>query len=234
MRISDLRKTEISCSTGCEKKDLTSKIISLKEQIAVLQAKNNTLHVYNNVTDNQLSSLKHETMYYPSRIMQMIDADADKEELSSVVYYYRELYALLLKQMNSNGQRAQLFPVRKCNIMNVIPGTVGGVTIINEELIYYLLLLIKRHNDSVTPVYKVQVLNENYYEVNAVMSNFKHQPSVVPEMFTSLTCDADFLIMRQIIREIGSASNHHGCGISSELKNGNTIIKFTLPKNTNI
>ena len=47
--------------------------------------------------DNCLSTLKHETMYYPSRISQLIEQN-DVDSLSEVVGYYRELYGILSQQ----------------------------------------------------------------------------------------------------------------------------------------
>lgn len=38
---------------------------------------NDKLHIANSVLDNCLSTLKHETMYYPSRIRQLIDTTPD-------------------------------------------------------------------------------------------------------------------------------------------------------------
>ena len=61
----------------------------------------NQLHVQNMVLDNCLSTIKHETIYYPNRIKQIIDRLAEikdeKEERSQVetmaelVGYYRGL-----------------------------------------------------------------------------------------------------------------------------------------------
>ena len=83
------------------------------------------LHVSNSVLDNCLSTLKHETMYYPSRIKQMIaDGNIQMEELSEVVDYYHDLYALLAEQalrqvipprMDRQALSYLLELLRKCN-----------------------------------------------------------------------------------------------------------------------
>ena len=44
------------------------------------------LHVANNVLDNCLSALKHETMYYPDRIRQLVD-NGDVNALGEVTQY---------------------------------------------------------------------------------------------------------------------------------------------------
>jgi hypothetical protein len=66
------------------------------------------LHVQNMVLDNCLSTIKHETMYYPNRILQLvkqIQDDSGKENLkehihdtSEIVDYYREIFTLLSEQ----------------------------------------------------------------------------------------------------------------------------------------
>ena len=64
----------------------------------------NQLHVQNMVLDNCLSTIKHETIYYPNRIRQMADrlggtASGGKEaildEMSELVEYYRDIFSLL-------------------------------------------------------------------------------------------------------------------------------------------
>ena len=66
------------------------------------------LRVQNQILDNCLSAIKHETMYYPSRIRQMLrsldgegDAPARREKvhaLKELVEYYKEIYTLLVAQ----------------------------------------------------------------------------------------------------------------------------------------
>ena len=71
------------------------------------------LHVQNQIIDNALSTIKHETMFYPGRIRQLVermqagtDEAANLQTLSETVDYYREVYALLCAQ--ASGQSAAL------------------------------------------------------------------------------------------------------------------------------
>ena len=50
----------------------------LSDELNRARYEDEKLYVCNNVTDNCLSALKHETMYYPSRIRQLVD-EADKK-----------------------------------------------------------------------------------------------------------------------------------------------------------
>ncbi len=65
----------------------------------------NRLYVQNQILDNCLSTIKHETMYYPARTLQMVEqatvqgaSQDDISELSDFVHYYREVYMLLYTQ----------------------------------------------------------------------------------------------------------------------------------------
>ena len=63
------------------------------------------LYVQNTVLDNCLSTIKHETMFYPTRIAQILDGLLASEkltneegaivELAELIAYYREVYVLL-------------------------------------------------------------------------------------------------------------------------------------------
>ena len=65
----------------------------------------NLLHVQNMVLDNCLSTIKHETIYYPNRIKQIIDklegeVDATEEcrqveTMEELVAYYKDIFTIL-------------------------------------------------------------------------------------------------------------------------------------------
>lgn len=79
-----------------------------------------SVHVQNQVLDNALSAVKHETMYYPSRIRQLVSqllagtADEQGEEtLQILLSYYKDLFTLL-----ANCAAAQLChsPLRRSEV----------------------------------------------------------------------------------------------------------------------
>lgn len=64
----------------------------------------NAIHVQNQVLDNTLSTIKHETMYYPSRIQQLVQqllqtstapSTAQSHTLLELLSYYKEVFTLL-------------------------------------------------------------------------------------------------------------------------------------------
>ena len=152
---------------------------NLEEEIAALRQENERLHVTSSITDNQLSTVKHETMYYPSRILQLISSNAPQEEISNAIEYYRELCLMLtskvLKQKPMNSDTLQ-------------------------ELRDFLQLLIKRHKED--PLTEEQV----------------------SRLFTINTPHTDYLVMRQIMREIGEITHNRNSGITATYQNGKTQI----------
>ena len=159
----------------------------LEEEIASLRQENERLHVNSSITDNQLSTVKHETMYYPSRILQLIesnihhpsDINPQSSDLINAIEYYNELCQMLSSK------------VLKQKPLN------AGVL---QELQSFLKFLIKRHKDD--PLTEQQVA----------------------DLFTLNTPHSDYLVMRQIMREIGEITHNRNSGINATYQNGKAII----------
>lgn len=59
----------------------------------------NRLHVQNMVLDNCLSTLKHETVYYPNRIKQLVghlESSDERRQMRELIAYYRVTFATLV------------------------------------------------------------------------------------------------------------------------------------------
>ncbi len=152
---------------------------SLEEQIAVLKQENERLHVSTSITDNQLSTVKHETMYYPSHILQLIKEGDDQKDIANTIEYYKDLCLMLTSK------------VLKQKPLNIS---------VQSELQDFLQLLIKRHKD------------DNLTEEQ------------VANLFTLDTPHTDYLVMRQIMREIGEMTHNRNAGITAVYDNGKAII----------
>lgn len=62
------------------------------------------LHVQNQIIDNCLSTIKHETMYYPGRILQLAERQpVDLATLSETASYYKDIFTLLSAQGDSQS-----------------------------------------------------------------------------------------------------------------------------------
>ena len=85
----------------------------------------NAVHVQNMVLDNCLSTIKHETMYYPNRIKQLLNNLLDEEggrqnseqmhEVKELMLYYKEIYTILSncagRQMETVLFKRRVMPV---------------------------------------------------------------------------------------------------------------------------
>lgn len=74
----------------------------LKEKLTKLSFEHDRLHVTNNIMTNSLSTIKHETMYYPSRILHLLN-DNDIRQINEVAEYYRIIYHTLSQQAQYNS-----------------------------------------------------------------------------------------------------------------------------------
>ena len=83
-----------------EQQERDMKMAVATDHLQRLRYEKDNIYVSNNVLDNCLSTLKHETMYYPSRIMQLVDDDADKNvsAINEIAKYYQELFSVLSEQ----------------------------------------------------------------------------------------------------------------------------------------
>ena len=154
------------------------------DELRRAELENANLHVANSVLDNCLSTLKHETMYYPSRIRQLVDA-GDMQSLAEVASYYRDLYSILIQQATSQVERIKL---------RVHPVELYGQKVLGDEnLLHYLFELLK------TKEVTAEVKDDKYVDFHATL----HAP----------LSTLNFMMARQIVRDHGEATARRGCGI---------------------
>ena len=195
-----------------------NKIDSLADELRRLQLEEATLYVSNAVLDNSLSTLKHETMYYPSRIRQLVE-QGDIASLAEVVDYYRELYGLLSEQAMDQTNRIYL------RIKPLEHGILG-----DQILIDTLFDLLKKE----AKVKKLEVkytYKKDYTICEVPMPTLQLTEQQTAELFTPSESNLSYYICRQICRDHGEATNRRGCAIRAELQNGITTIIITLPRN---
>ena len=114
--VSDLKQTEVAglaallvdmhayCS--CQKVgEMEEQIEQRKEECLRIESEQQQIYVRNQIMDNSLSALKHETMYYPNRIKRIVDAAlnaADGQvdatvvnDIDELLSYYKEVFSIL-------------------------------------------------------------------------------------------------------------------------------------------
>ena len=176
------------------------------------------LHVSNAVLDNCLSTLKHETMYYPSRIRQLVD-QGEEESLSEIVGYYRELYGMLSLQAMDQVEHANLHIRRLSN------GIWG-----DENLIGYLFSILRKQGGGKEPSEVTPVHEGKYVEITMPMPSLHLSAAEAQAMFTPASVqNIPYLLCRQIVRDHGEATNRRMCGIWAEVRDGQSLVRIILP-----
>lgn len=181
-----------------------------EDELHKAEYENGRLHVSCSVLDNCLSTLKHETMYYPSRIRQLVENDpSDVQSLHELVDYYKSLYTML---------SAQAMEQVELNVKN------------DKFLRQYLFDLLTSGAGIVE--IRVEDLPDSPYAVCRVeMQEVDYDEQLHHRLFTPLTHDMKYLVCRQIVREIGEVTNLRGCGISARSSAaGKLMIEIVLPK----
>lgn len=184
-----------------------------EEDLNRAEYENANLHVSNAVLDNCLSALKHETMYYPSRIRQLIDSNpGDVDSLSELVDYYKSLYQILSAQAMEQ---------------------VAGYVKYDQFLLSFLfcILLDKKELDKeALQAVKVRPIGDGIYQSFCVEKDVAYDASLHQFLFTALTSHLPYLVCRQIVREIGELTNLRGCGIQAKASDqGKLLIEVILP-----
>ena len=216
-----------------------------EEEIARLKRERDRLYVSNNVIDNTLSALKHETMYFPSRIAQdnsrvMACESFDEQgirELSETVGYYRNLYSMLCTQCTRNASEVT-YPMHPFAVtdlkLDFSDNTERVVIVANKQLMHYLVLLLKRKNNRETPTAEILPTGgansgRKYVTLAIDCYNVRMTMPAAEALFSLATTDVDYLIMRQILRENGTATNAFAIGIRAEVTDkGYTRFLLTL------
>ena len=191
----------------------------LEDELRRVRFENDRLHVSNSVLDNCLSTLKHETMYYPSRIRQLIEASPDDvASLKELVDYYKSIYLMLSAQaMEQVETNLKCDAALKDYLFRLIQETVKD--------------LAKAHGIAITQVkQKIKTVHTAYATCQFVFSGLRYDDSLHHLLFTPLTVDMRFLVCRQIVREMGETTNLRGCGIQAKPSDdGFLVIEVVLP-----
>lgn len=191
----------------------------LEDELRRVRFENDRLHVSNSVLDNCLSTLKHETMYYPSRIRQLIEASSDDvASLKELVDYYKSIYLMLSAQaMEQVETNLKCDAALKDYLFRLIQETVKD--------------LAKAHGIAITQVkQEIKTVHTAYATCQFVFSELRYDDSLHHRLFTPLTVDMRFLVCRQIVREMGETTNLRGCGIQAKPSDdGFLVIEVVLP-----
>ena len=196
-------------------KEMQVQLEIVRDQLRRQTMECDRLYVSNSVVDNCLSSLKHETMYYPSRIRQVLDNGELTAEgivsLRELALYYRMLYMALINQTVHTQYR--------------IGSTDEILTMMN-----YMFAIIKRKNGGVAPGCAVSSYGSSYAILTMTLDKCATRPDS-HKLFTPYTDDFDYLVCCQIMRDIGDFTGMRGSGIQAYYDAGaKLVIRMFVPQ----
>ena len=173
------------------------------------------LYVSNSVVDNCLSSLKHETMYYPSRIRQVLDIGELTQEglvsLRELANYYRMLYTALINQTVHTRYHI---------------GSMDEIL----TMMNYLFAILKRKNGGVPPLRSTTPYGNSYVQLTATLDRCTEMVDS-HKLFTPYTDDFDYLVCCQIMRDIGDFTGMRASGIQAYYDaDARLVIKLFVPQ----
>ena len=205
------------------------------DELKRLQMENEKLHISNSVLDNCLSTLKHETMYYPSRIRILVEGkDENLESISELANYYKELYMLLsqqaMRQLESVKLECKKLPIDKAFPINQAEDGKHRYVMADADMLKYMDEILRKQNGGKTPLYSIQDTHDKYVTIEAQLERFVTGQNQT-DLFSPATENIPFLLCRQIVRDIGECTNARGCGITTAKNdNGGTTLVITLAK----
>ncbi len=163
-----------------------------------LEYENESLHIANNILANGLSTIKHETMYYPSRIANLLKDNVSGKEASELAVFYEQLYTTLTQQLSdqklSSGIKLKLI-------------SVDGNTKIktDSDLFAYMKIQLKKFLETKTLDIHTE-RNGQYSDLVIEAPNIQDEDYFAPE-----SRNIPMLISRQIMRD--TSGNARGNGI---------------------
>lgn len=199
-----------------------------------IEYEDNNLHVQNMILDNCLSTIKHETMYYPSRILNLLsDGNDNLVEAEELAVYYEKIYRTLSEYAMSQLEKVPF----KRKTMQFGDFYVLG----DEDMLQYLMdqltdvakenggkgkLYFDKSGEFVKFAFEIEGLILDDDETDGIFypDHLRYDP------LRDQLVGMQFIICRQIIREHDDHCGHRGCRIYAEnMKNGTRIV-FTLPE----
>ena len=227
-------------------------IEQIEEESERIKYEENRLHVSNLILDNCLSTLKHETVWYPNRIVQLVESGqvADMQEL---VDYYREIFGIL-SQYALSQTKGQLLHREVFRASELTDGLSAYIKKAGTRMGYSGKVKMESLDFKVSADrMMLQYLLENLLDrgmadggdmtLSAVSDGgfvrfMLQRKCAVPDaevldgLFTPLMNKDNmaYVLCRQIIREHDEAFGHPGCRINAESTDDGILIWFTVPK----
>ena len=229
--------------------------VILEDDLARQRYEDNRLYVQNQILDNCLSTIKHESMYYPSRIRQLVKSLKDSEvgQLSELVKYYHHIYTLLCAQADrqvaqpgfkrqrvsvngvvsrANTTLRRLVKQQKCEaVFHCDVAVADDFCVLADVFLLDMLLesllagMLHEGADLRLTISK----DDRFVRFSLYDSTCNFTVEEAANLFYPAAGHIPFLVAKQILREHDTYSNHPGCRLVAECpEDGGCRIYFTL------
>lgn len=223
---------------------------ALADQIQRSSFVENRIYVQNQVLSNCLSTIKHESMYYPARIQNLVSVmqDTDIATLNELVNYYRKSYTILCSQADAvvaepgfKRQNLTIWQLAEIIAQGVRPATLQCLQPTESSVVCADPILIQLFSTQLANVYGKQAAGFSLqFQVDGRFANFRLcilgvQESVdrLAQLFTPDSGSFPLFVARQIIREHDICLGNPGLRLNAENSPEGLVIHFSL-LNTNI
>lgn len=212
----------------------TDSIEMADDECRKTEYENNMLHVSNSVLDNSLSTLKHETMYYPNRIRQLVDTDDDEiDAIREVVDYYRDIYEMLSSQVMRQSELVQ-YHLTDVSVRDLL-GVDTELTVLGDrDLLKYMFDILAKLAPGKQLDVIVEPVDESYVSFVVNMPGMSLTKEQCDALFTPSVEHIPYLLCKQIVRDHSEFTNQRGCRISAEPAAVGIKIFIMLPKRKKI
>ena len=242
----ELRKPVVELQQGLSSRlekvrQTASAIEDANDKAQRLRFEHDRLYVMNQILTGSLSTIKHETMYFPSRIKQMADdmqhkgIDAEMHQsLLDLVTYYRHIYMLLYEQAQRQTDQT-LLRMQTIDVGKLLDyARSRGIDCQSSDACVKgderLLCLLLDQMAAVMPSdskLEVEPHDSLYYIICSVEGQ-KFTDEQLSNLFSTQTERLEYLVMRQIVREHDAACGHPGLRLVAENTPGGCRIAFSL------
>ena len=208
----------------------------VKDELHRMELESNRLHISNNILDNCLSTLKHETMYYPSKIGQLLSKrDAELDTIDELSAYYKELYSTLSKQAIQQASmlkpmygRIEASTLLAKNMQLLSPEKGKLVVLGDVDLLKYLFELLQKQDGGESIKVDIDDLSPKYIVFHLYMSQLQLSDEACANLFAPDIKHVPYMVCKQIVRENGECFNRHRCGIIAHNTERGTTLSITL------
>ncbi len=231
-----LQEMRQNFSSGLQKlQETDSDIQDVEERLQRWHFEHDRLYVMNQILDNSLSTIKHETMYFPSRIKQMAEEGGGWSNLLDLVTYYRHIYMLLYEQAQRQTDRSplRLRPIAVGDLFAYASKTHGVMYQSTEARVMGDEMQLQLFLDQMFAVMQAngRLSAEERDSMIYIIYNVEGQQlpaRQLSELFSPQTERLEYLVMRQIVREHDAACGHPGLRLVAENTERGFRLSFSL------